>query len=173
MVTKVTYMFLKSTLTFQEGTHVSTIRLYVSIYIYICSPKRHLGAFWDYIVDFCFNKAHKFYCLRIYVVRSLSKPCANILWQTSLHFAEKMNGRIKCGCQCVGLQWILLALLMDRDAHKGNRRSGKQAAVMDGERESLAVWVITWILGVGQAQVGAALGWTDASPKRNHRISST
>lgn len=32
---------------------------------------------------------------------------------------------------------------------------------------------ITWILGVGQARDGAALGWTDASPKRNHRISST
>lgn len=33
--------------------------------------------------------------------------------------------------------------------------------------------LITWILGVGQAQDGAGLGWTDASPKRNHRISST
>lgn len=33
--------------------------------------------------------------------------------------------------------------------------------------------VITWLLGVGQARDGAALGWTDASPKRNHRISST
>lgn len=39
--------------------------------------------------------------------------------------------------------------------------------------ERLAGWFITWILGVGQAQDGAALGWTDASPKRNHRISST
>lgn len=26
---------------------------------------------------------------------------------------------------------------------------------------------------MGQARDGAALGWTDASPKRNHRISST
>lgn len=26
---------------------------------------------------------------------------------------------------------------------------------------------------MGQAQDGAGLGWTDASPKRNHRISST
>lgn len=33
--------------------------------------------------------------------------------------------------------------------------------------------VFTWAVGVGQERDGAALGWTDASPKRNHRISST
>lgn len=43
---------------------------------------------------------------------------------------------------------------------------------MDGEWEFAGLF-ITWILGVGQARDGAALGWTDASPKRNHRISST
>ena len=53
-----------------------------------------------------------------------------------------------------------------------NGRSGKEAAVMD-EVWEFAGLVITWVFGVGQAQDGAALGWTDASPKRNHRISST
>lgn len=56
--------------------------------------------------------------------------------------------------------------------HIENSRSGKEAAVMDGEWEFAGLF-ITWTLGVGQAQDGAALGWTDASPKRNHRISST
>lgn len=56
--------------------------------------------------------------------------------------------------------------------HIENSRSGKEAAVMDGEWEFAGLF-ITWLLGVGQAQDGAALGWTDASPKRNHRISST
>lgn len=36
-----------------------------------------------------------------------------------------------------------------------------------------AGWFITFVLGVGQARDGAALGWIGASPKRNHRISST
>lgn len=45
----------------------------------------------------------------------------------------------------------------------------KQQA-MERERE-VAGLLITWTLGVGQGQDGAALGWTDASPKRNHRIS--
>ncbi len=34
-------------------------------------------------------------------------------------------------------------------------------------------WVVTCAFAVGRAQGGAALGWTAAFPKRNHRISST
>lgn len=44
-------------------------------------------------------------------------------------------------------------------------QSGKSTEVYAG--------LITCAFGEGQARDGAALGWIDASPKRNHRISST
>lgn len=56
--------------------------------------------------------------------------------------------------------------------HTEDSGSGGEAAGAWMEREEFAGLFITWLL-VGRARDGAALGWTDASPKRNHRISST
>lgn len=56
--------------------------------------------------------------------------------------------------------------------HIKNSRSGKEE-IDYGWRVRVCRLFITWVLGVGQVRDGAALGWTDASPKRNHRISST
>lgn len=59
------------------------------------------------------------------------------------------------------------AVEAERQQTHGWRRGGA-----GGEGEVWPACFITWTL-VGRARDGAALGWTDASPKRNHRISST
>lgn len=71
-------------------------------------------------------------------------------------------------------------LLVDRDAQDRRQQQWRREAADSWmekrrSRRRRRVWLacfITWTL-VGRARDGAALGWTDASPKRNHRISST
>lgn len=109
--------------------------------------------------------------------RTISKPlCKHSV--TGLYLWKKTKqidrGRRRVSGPVSVLVWsdFTAVLRMDRDEHREQQRWGGGSGVMDGEWEFAGLF-ITWILGVGRARDGAALGWTDASPKRNHRISST